>query len=68
MKRIQFVYDRLVEQIIDGKKTASVVPLDEVNVDEDEYNHALVVGQHYEVFDSHFKPRCTIARAFTSFQ
>ena len=44
MKRIEFVSDRLVEQIIEGRKTASVVRLDMVDVDEDEYNHALVVG------------------------
>lgn len=60
MKRIQFVSDRLVDQIIDGIKTASVVTLDEVDVDEDEYNHALVVGHYYEVYDSKLKPRCII--------
>ncbi len=60
MKRIEFVSDRLVEQIIDGRKTASVVLLDEVDVDEDEYNHALVVGHYYEVYDSTRNPRCVI--------
>ena len=60
MKRIQFVSDRLVEQIINGEKTASVVALDEVDVDEDEYNHALVVGHYYEVYDSKLKPRFII--------
>ena len=40
MKRIQFVSDSLVDQIIAGRKTASVVLLEEVDVDEDEYNHA----------------------------
>ena len=60
MKRIEFVSDRLVEQIIDGRKTASVVLLDEVDVDEDEYNHALVVGHYYEVYDSQRNPRCVI--------
>ena len=60
MKRIEFVSDRLVEQIIEGRKTASVVLLDEVDVDEDEYNHALVVGRYYEVYDSVRKPRCVI--------
>jgi uncharacterized protein YhfF len=49
-----------VEQIINGEKTASVVTLDEVDVDEDEYNHALVVGHYYDVYDSQLKPRCTI--------
>jgi len=60
MKRIQFVSDNLVQQIIEGTKTASVISLDEVDVDEDEYNHALVVGHYYEVYDSLRKPRCVI--------
>jgi uncharacterized protein YhfF len=60
MKRIQFVSDNLVLQIIEGKKTASVLSLNEVDVDEDEYNHALVVGHYYEVYDSLRKPRCVI--------
>ncbi len=60
MKRIEFVSDRLVQQIIDGMKTASVVSLDMVDVDEDEYNHALVVGSFYEVYDGERKPRCVI--------
>ena len=60
MKRIEFVSDRLVEHIIEGRKTASVIHLNEVNVDEDEYNHALVVGHYYEVFDSFRNPRCVI--------
>jgi uncharacterized protein YhfF len=59
-RRIQFVSDRLVEQIIDGEKTASVVELGEVDVDEDEYNHALVVGEFYDVYDLTLKHRCTI--------
>jgi uncharacterized protein YhfF len=60
MKRIEFVSDRLVEQIIEGRITASVVHLDMVDVDEDEYNHALVVGRYYEVFDSLRNPRRVI--------
>jgi uncharacterized protein YhfF len=60
MKRIEFVSDRLVEQIIEGRITASVVHLDMVDVDEDEYNHALVVGRYYEVFDSLRNPRYVI--------
>ncbi|MEM7129547.1 MAG: hypothetical protein AAF702_24655 [Chloroflexota bacterium] len=59
-RRIQFVSDQLVQQIIDGRKTASVVTLDEVDLDEDEYNHALVTGQYYDVFDSKLIKRCTI--------
>ena len=59
-RRIQFVSDRLVEQIIAGEKTASVVELDEVDLDEDEYNHALVVGAFYDVYDLGLMKRCTI--------
>ena len=60
LKKMQFASDSLVEQIIRGEKTASVAGLDEVAVDEDEYNHALVVGEFYTVYDSALKPRCTI--------
>ena len=59
-RRIQFVSDRLVEQIIHGEKTASVVALDEVDLDEDEYNHALVVGGCYDVYDLGRTNRCAI--------
>jgi len=59
-KRIQFVSDQLVEQIIEGSKSASVTRLGEVNIDEDEYNHALVVGEYYDVYDSNLNKRCTI--------
>jgi uncharacterized protein YhfF len=60
MKRIQFVSDNLVEQIIRGEKTASVANLGEIEFEEDEYNSALVVGDYYDVYDSKLKPRCTI--------
>ena len=60
MKRIEFVSDNLVQQIIEGRKTASVVELESVNIDEDEYNHALVVGHTYEVYDIIHNPRCVI--------
>ncbi len=59
-RRMQFVSDTLVEQIVDGRKTASVVALDEVDVKEDEYNDALVVGEYYEVYDSKLVSRVTI--------
>ncbi|MFH1372646.1 MAG: hypothetical protein ABII79_02475 [bacterium] len=52
-KRIQFVSDALVKQVIEGRKTASVVALDEVDVTEDEYNDALVVGQFYGINREH---------------
>ena len=58
--RIQFVSDALVQQIVEGRKTTSVVALDEVNVAEDEYNDALVVGQYYDVYDSKLERRATI--------
>ncbi len=60
MKRIQFVSDRLVEQVIDGKKTASVANLGEIEMDADEYNSALVVGEYYAVYDSQRVHRCTL--------
>jgi uncharacterized protein YhfF len=59
-KRIQFVSDALVEQIISGRKTASVSSLEEVAVQEDEYNDALVVGEYYDVYDSAYNLRATI--------
>jgi uncharacterized protein YhfF len=59
-RRIQFVADSLVEQIVDGRKTASVALLGEVDVEEDEYNSALVVGEYYDVYDSSLANRGTI--------
>jgi len=59
-KRIQFVSDRLVEQVVEGRKTASVAGVGEVELAEDEYNSALVVGDYYDVYDSALKSRCTI--------
>lgn len=58
--KMQFVSDQLVVQIIEGLKTASVVALDEVDVKEDDYNDALVVGRFYDVYDSRLIPRVTI--------
>ena len=58
--RIQFVSDALVDQIVAGQKTASVVAVGEVDVAEDEYNDALVVGRHYDVYDSRLERRATI--------
>lgn len=59
-RRIQFVSDDLVQQIVDGLKTASVVRLGEVDVEEDAYNSALVVGEYYDVYDSVPVRRATI--------
>jgi uncharacterized protein YhfF len=60
VRRIQFVSDHLIEQIIEQKKWASVVHLENLDHDEDEYNHALVVGEFYDVYDSKLVKRCTI--------
>jgi len=59
-RRIQFVSDALVAQIISGRKTASVSSLEAVAIKEDEYNDALVVGEYYDVYDSAFNARTTI--------
>ena len=58
-KRISFVSNHLVEQIIQGKKTASVDWLDQQG-ELDEYDSELTVGDYYVVYDSERKPRCTI--------
>jgi uncharacterized protein YhfF len=60
VKRIQFVSDHLIEQIIEKKKIASVAHLENLHHDEDEYNHALIVGEFYDVYDSKLIKRCTI--------
>lgn len=59
-KRMQFAFDRLVEQIIQGRKTASVVGVGEVDVAQGEYDDPLVVGDYYDVYDSTLIPRCQI--------
>ena len=58
--KIQFVSDKLVQQIIEGRKTASVAEIEEIDVAEDEYNDALVVGRYYDVYDSALVKRATI--------
>jgi len=59
-RRIQFVSDRLVGQIVEGKKTASVVRLGEVDLADGDYDDALVVGEYYDVYDSTLTVRATI--------
>jgi uncharacterized protein YhfF len=59
-RRIQFVSDTLVEQIVEGKKTASVVRLGEVDISDGDYDDPLVVGEYYDVYDSTLTPRATI--------
>ena len=60
VKRIQFVSDRRIEQIIEKKKTASVTHLENLDQDEDGYIHGLVVGEFYDVYDSKLVKRCII--------
>jgi uncharacterized protein YhfF len=50
----------LVRQIIEGKKTASVVGLGEVDVSDGDYDDPLVVGEYYDVYDSFLVARTTI--------
>jgi uncharacterized protein YhfF len=59
-KRIQFVSDRLVEQVRAGRKTASVAHVGAVAQAEDDYNDALVVGATYDVYDCQRRRSCTI--------
>ncbi len=59
-RKIQFDFDSLVEQIAEGRKTASVVRLGEVDITDGEYDDPFVVGEYYDVYDSHLKPRATI--------
>jgi len=59
-RRMQFVSDRLVEQVAAGRKTASVVRLGEVETGDGEYDDALVVGEVYDVYDSTLTSRATI--------
>lgn len=58
-KRIQFVSDNLADQIIQGRKTASCVWLNQLG-DEDDYNHALIVGEYYTVYKLDKTPACRI--------
>ena len=43
-RKIQFDFDSLVQQIIEGRKTASVVRLGEVDISDGDYDYHLVVG------------------------
>ena len=59
-RAIQFVSDTLVQQIVEGRKTASVVGLGEVDTTDGEYDDPLVVGEYYHVYDSALAVRATI--------
>ena len=59
-RSIQFVSDSLVQQIVAGRKTASVVRLGEVDIADGDYDDPLVVGEYYDVYDSSLRVRATI--------
>jgi len=59
-RRIQFVADALVQEIVEGKKTASVVALGDVDVADGDYDDPLVVGEIYDVYDSALSVRTSI--------
>lgn len=59
-RKIQFDFDSLVQQIIEGRKTASVVRLGEVDISDGDYDDPLVVGEFYDVYDSKLNSRATI--------
>ncbi|MFC2094808.1 ASCH domain-containing protein [Candidatus Bipolaricaulota bacterium] len=59
-RRIQFVSDALVQEIVDGIKTASVVDLGDVDVADGDYDDPLVVGELYDVYDSTLTVKATI--------
>ncbi|MEM7334735.1 MAG: ASCH domain-containing protein [Chloroflexota bacterium] len=57
--RIKWDNSILVEQIINGRKTATAWPI-ESSLGVDEYNTPLHVGLIYTIFDKETKPRCQI--------
>lgn len=59
-RRIQFVSDALVQEIVDGIKTASVVGLGDVDIADGNYDDPLVVGEFYDVYDSALTVQATI--------
>jgi len=59
-RRIQFVSDALAQQIVEGRKTASVARLGEVDVADGDYDDPLVVGEIYYVYDSTWAVRAAI--------
>ena len=57
--RIRWSNSTLVEQIIDGSKTATAWPI-EAGLGVDEYNTPLHVGLTYTVYDAETQPRCRV--------
>ena len=52
--------DALVQEIVDGIKTASVVGLGEADIADGDYDDPLVVGEFYDVYDSALTVQATI--------
>jgi len=59
-RRMQFVSDALVQEIVDGIKTASVVRLGEADIADGDYDDPLVIGEFYDVYDSALTVQATI--------
>ena len=57
--RIRCSNSTLVEQIIEGRKTATAWPI-ESGLGVDEYNTPLHVGLVYTVYDTDTQPRCRV--------
>ncbi|MBD3367190.1 MAG: GNAT family N-acetyltransferase [Candidatus Eisenbacteria bacterium] len=59
-RRLRFVSDDLVDQIVRGTKTASICRLGEVDLIEDVFDDPLFVGEAYDVFDMNGARRTTV--------
>ena len=57
--RTTFEFDRLIDQILRGEKTASACTIEDASFAQ-EYDSPLVIGQTYVVYDSQRLPRCKI--------
>lgn len=57
--RIRWTNNTLIEQIIDGSKTATAWPIAS-GLGVDEYNTPLHVGLVYTIYDADTQPRCRV--------
>ncbi|WOO43324.1 ASCH domain-containing protein [Rubellicoccus peritrichatus] len=57
--RMTFTFDRLIDQIIEGRKTATVESIEDQGY-LDEWDTELGIGYVYTVHDSKRRPRCRI--------
>ena len=57
--RMQWTQSELIDQIVDGSKTATVRCI-EWSEGFDDYNTPLHVGATYTVYDGHRQPRCRL--------